>query len=159
MDQGGALRAVKDGRRSGEGARKGRRFPGPLRRYVVFISYDSSDRWIASVLAEKIALLGAEPWFDVKSLEAGQVIVSGILEGVWACQEAVILVTPASIDSQWVSFELGAARVLGKLVTPIFYGVDPASLKPAADLKHVELNDFATFCEDLASRIRKPEES
>lgn len=130
----------------------------PDPRYVVFLSHSSADRWIASVMAEKIAALGAEPWLDVKSLPSGYAVVPGILRGIWACHEAVILVTPASADSQWVSFELGAARGLGKLVTPVFYCVDPGRLKPAADLSHRSLNDFETFLGDLKTRIRIFEE-
>lgn len=135
--------------------RKRRLLPKHGPAYVVFLSHASADRWVASVLAEKIEAMGAKPWMDVKSLHGGSPVVPGILEGIWECQEAVILVTPMSASSQWVSFELGAARGLGKLVTPIFYGVDPAQLKPAADLRHVDLNELGVFLEDLRARIRK----
>ena len=121
--------------------------------YVVFISHSSRDRWVASVMAEKVEARGARAWLDVKSLMGGEVVVSEILKALDACDEAVILVTPAIAQSQWIVFELGVVRGLRKHVTPVFYHTDPQGLAPASDLKSLDLNEFDVFLHGLERRI------
>jgi hypothetical protein len=104
-------------------------------------------------MAEKIAAVGGRPWLDVQSLRGGQVIVPEIIRGLSECREAVVLVSPSSVESQWVSFEIGAVRVLNKRVTPILHHVDFNALMSVADVKAVDLNDFDDFLRDLAQRI------
>jgi hypothetical protein len=79
-------------------------------RYLVFISHSSLDAWIARVMVEKIEALGAECWLDEKDLAGGDVIAADIIRGIDACNEAVILISPNSVHSPWVSFEIGACE-------------------------------------------------
>ena len=79
-------------------------------RYVVFLSHSSLDTWIANVIAEKIQAFGAECWVDEKDLAGGDVIVEDIIKGIDACHEAIVLISPNSVKSQWVSFEIGGVR-------------------------------------------------
>src|SRR6266540_5316127 len=74
--------------------------------YLVFISHSSSDRWIAEVIAEKIGSIGASCWLDEKDLEGGEVIVDRIINGIDLCDEALVLISPQSVQSQWVAFEI-----------------------------------------------------
>lgn len=48
-------------------------------------------------MVEKIEALGAECWLDEKDLAGGDV-------------EALILVSPNSVKSKWVPFEIGGLR-------------------------------------------------
>jgi len=76
-------------------------------KYNVFISHSSKDQFIAETIAEKIENLGAKVWIDTKNMEGGSITVQEILGAIDACHEAVVIVSPDSIKSQWVPFEVG----------------------------------------------------
>jgi hypothetical protein len=122
-------------------------------RYIVFISHSSVDAWIAGVMAEKIEELGAECWLDEKDLAGGDVIVEDIRRGINACDEALILISPNSVKSKWVPFEIGGLRQLERHVTPIFNNVKAQQMEPLKDIKGVNLNDFEQFLAQLKRRI------
>jgi hypothetical protein len=121
--------------------------------YIVFISHSSKDAWIARTIAEKIADIGATPWLDEKELKGGDDIGDKIKQGIIACQEAVVLVSPYSLKSQWVLHEIGAVWGREKRVTPILHGVSYRALKPFGNIKAIELNDFDEFLLQLKERI------
>lgn len=122
-------------------------------KYVVFLSHSSRDNWIAQVMSERIQSVGATPWIDEKDLQGGDVLVDEIIKGIDACDEALVLVTPNSATSQWVSFEIGAVRAQHKRITPILYSVALESLATMKDVKAIELNGFDDFVKQLKRRI------
>ena len=124
-----------------------------LRLYTVFLSHSSSDAWIAKTMAEKIEALGASCWLDEKDFEGGDIVADEIIKGIDACNEAIVLVSPNTIKSQWVSFEVGGLRVQRKRITPILNNVLPSELAPMHDIKGVDLNRFDQFLAQLARRL------
>lgn len=122
-------------------------------RYLVFVSHSSHDAWIARVIVEKIEALGAECWLDEKDLAGGDVIVEDIRRGINACDEALILISPNSVKSKWVPFEIGGLRQLEKHVTPIFNNVKPQQMDPLKDIKGTDINNFEQFLAQLKRRI------
>lgn len=80
-------------------------------------------------------------------------IAGEILQGIDACNEAIVLVSLDSIKSQWVPFEIGAARGQHKYVTPILNNVEPKEMAPIQDIKGVDLNNFDRFLAQLKRRI------
>ena len=104
-------------------------------------------------MAEKIEALGASCWLDEKDLEGGNIVADEIIKGIDACNEAIVLVSPNTINSQWVSFEVGGLRVQRKRVTPIFNEVLPSELVPMHDIKGVDINRFDQFLAQLARRL------
>lgn len=122
-------------------------------QYVVFLSHSSHDNWIAGVMAEKIRAVKAETWLDEKDLEGGDILVEKIIQGIDACAEAIVLVTPHSAQSQWVAFEIGAVRAQHKRITPILYGVSPESVVTMKDVKAIELDSFNEFLSQLKKRV------
>src|SRR6266404_979983 len=122
-------------------------------RYLVFISHSSLDAWIARVMVEKIEALGAECWLDEKVLAGGDIIVDDIIRGIDACQEAIVLISPNSVKSQWVSFEIGGVRAQHKRVTPVLNNVKPQQMAPMHDIKGIDLNSFDQFLGQLKRRI------
>ncbi len=123
--------------------------------YVVFISHSSLDTWIAKVMAEKIESLGAQTWLDEKDLESGTVVVGEILRAIDACNEAIVLVSPQSVNSQWVIFEIGAVRGQHKRVTPVLNNVSYDAIAPMKDVKAIDLNRFGEFLSELKKRIQQ----
>jgi len=122
-------------------------------RYLVFISHSSLDAWIARVMVEKIGSLGAECWLDEKNLAGGNVIVEDIILGIDACHEAIVLISPNSVKSQWVPFEIGGVRAQHKRVTPVLNNVKPQQMAPMKDIKGIDLNSFDEFLAQLKRRI------
>src|SRR6266852_2023464 len=106
-------------------------------------------------MVEKIEALGAECWLDEKDLVGGDVIVEDIVRGIDACHEAIILISPNSVKSQWVSFEIGGVRAQHKRVTPILNNVKPQQMAPMQDTKGIDLNKFEQFLAQLKRRVSK----
>lgn len=131
----------------------------PLSPYVVFISHSSKDSWIATVIGEKIEDLGAVCWLDEKDLEGGDVIAADIIRGIDACHEAIVLISPNSVKSQWVAFEIGGVRAQHKRVTPILNNVNSEDMAPLKDVKAIELNKFEQFMAQLQKRINQQSRS
>ena len=121
-------------------------------RYLVFISHSSLDAWIARMMVEKIETLGAECWLDEKDLEGGDVISDEIIRGIDACQEAIVLISPNSVNSRWVAFEIGGVLAQHKRVTPILNNVRPDEMAPMKHIKGIDLNRFEEFLGQLKGR-------
>jgi hypothetical protein len=129
--------------------------PASLSPYVVFISHSSKDLWIASVMAEKIEVLGVECWLDEKDIEGGNIIRQDIIRGIDACNEAIVLVSPSSVNSLWVAYEIEGVHAQHKRVTPILNNVNPKDMAPIKDVRGIELNRFNQFLAHLEKRIAR----
>jgi predicted nucleotide-binding protein len=123
--------------------------------YIVFISHSSKDQWIADVIAEKIETFGSKVWVDTKNMEGGGITVQEIINAIDACNEAVVLVSPDSIKSQWVPFEIGVVRTKAKRITPILYNTTPDDMAPIKDVTAIDLNNFNHFLTQLEQRIKQ----
>jgi TIR domain len=123
--------------------------------YRVFISHSSLDKWIAGRMAEKITESGADFWLDTRDLPGGGDIRSEISKGVNDSHEIVILLSPNSKDSPWVSFEIGAAFSKRRYLTPILNNVKYSEMVLIQNIKAVELNDFEQYLSELKKRISK----
>ena len=124
-------------------------------RYLVFISHSSLDAWIARVMVEKIEALGAECWLDEKDLAGGDVIAADIIRGIRACNEAIVLISPNSVKSQWVSFEIGGVRAHHKRVTAVLNHVKPQQMATVQDIKGIDLNRLDQLLSELRKRIHE----
>jgi hypothetical protein len=106
-------------------------------------------------MAEKIADTGADFWLDTRDLPGGGDIRDEISKGVNDCQEIVILFSPYSKDSPWVSFEIGAASVKRRYLTPILNNVQYSEVALIQGIKAIELNDFDQYLSELRKRVAK----
>ena len=66
-----------------------------------------------------------------------------------------MLISPNSITSQWVAFEIGAVTVQRKRVTPLLNNVSPEAMAPMKGVKAVDLNEFDDFLRQLRGRINQ----
>ena len=107
------------------------------------------------MIAEKIQALGADCWIDEKDLTGGDIIVEDIIKGIDACHEAIVLISPNSVKSQWVSFEIGGVRAQHKRVTPVLNNVKPQQMAPMQDIKGIDLNKLDQFLAQLKKRISR----
>ena len=77
--------------------------------YLVFVRHATADKWIATVLCEKLEEAGASTFRDDRDISGGDDIPNEIRGKIKAAQEFVVLLTPESFDRPWVLLEVGAA--------------------------------------------------
>jgi hypothetical protein len=126
---------------------------GKTQSYLVFISHSSADTWIVEQIEKQINALGAKTWLDKKDLKGGDALVGEIIRGIDACDEALVLVSPKSVKSQWVIYEIGAVSGQHKRVTPILNHVNHDAIAPMKGVKSIDLNQFDEFLLQLARRL------
>lgn len=121
----------------------------------MFISHSSRDGFVAGVLAEKVQGSGAKVWLDAKDLAGGSPILETVMETVDKCQEAVVLVSPQSVNSQWVLVEIGAFLGQHKRVTQVLNHVDHTAIAPIQGVRAIELDQaqVADFVKQLTRRV------
>ncbi len=76
---------------------------------TIFISYAREDKDKASQLAQECEMRGADPWWD-RELGSGERYIESILRQVAQADHFVLLLSKSSANSNWVAFEVGAAR-------------------------------------------------
>jgi hypothetical protein len=118
--------------------------PHILQLMKVFISHSSSDKWIARQIAEHLQARDIDSFLDEKDIETGDGIDEAIQKHLAECDELLMLLSPAALDSAWVLMEIGGAKALGKRLVPILVHVgandlpDPLSTGLARDLNEIE---------------------
>jgi hypothetical protein len=124
----------------------------------VFLSHANADRAVAQRLAESLMARGVEAFFDKWSIADGQSIRQRLEEGIESCTHFVVLLTPTSIQREWVKVEIDAAftrAVEGHCkFIPLRMGLDVAELTPFLKTrKSPELLDFERDVDSLARSI------
>ena len=82
---------------------------GAEKPYQVFVSHATADKWLARTLCEKIESVGATIFRDDRDINGGGDIPEEIRRQIKQSQEILVLLTPESVNSQWVTLEVGAA--------------------------------------------------
>ncbi len=128
------------------------------KNYQIFISHATSDKWIARVICEKIERLGATTFRDDRDIDGGDIIPEKIRKAIKQSKEMIVLLTPKSVDRQWVLLEIGAAWAWRKdyRIVPIRYHIE---IDPIPEMvkrkKTIELNEFDNYLNELTKRIKK----
>lgn len=128
------------------------------KNYQVFISHATADKWIAKVICVKIEELGATTFRDDRDICGGDIIPEIIRKEIKQSKEMIVLLTPESVNRQWILLEVGAAWGWRKdyLIVPIRYHIEidpiPEMVKKT---KTRELNEFDNYLTELANRIKK----
>lgn len=128
----------------------------------VFISHGSADRWVAEQLARRIRDdCGAGVFVDVFDIAKGDDLEDRIFGEMRKCHELVVLLTPWSVERNWVWMEIGAARALGLRIVPILYHVSLDEIgrerggKTFLGAKNiVVINDLEQYLSELAKRAK-----
>jgi hypothetical protein len=89
----------------------------------VFVSHSSKDKPFVRKLVEELKKRPLNIWLDETELKVGDSIVSKISEGLTETDYLVVVLSKASVSSQWVQEELNAAlasQLAGKgVVLPV----------------------------------------
>jgi hypothetical protein len=68
----------------------------------VFISYSSQEREFVQRLVQDLKDHDIPVWFDEAELEPGDSIIQKIGAGIDRMDDLIVIMSPASVDSQWV---------------------------------------------------------
>ncbi len=96
--------------------------------YDVFLAYSAADEEAARRIFDIIGAAGLRCFMSAKSLMAGDVWGDTIRSSLIKSREILLLCSPASISSEWVQTELGAAWALHKRVIPVLLRLDVTNL-------------------------------
>lgn len=107
---------------------------------AVFISYAREDRASVEPVRQKLKANGFAAWVDVKGLQGGDQWKKEIERNIDAAVALLVAVTPDSVESKWVKFEVQKAIHLGKTVVPLI--MRPATLPVfLEDIHAIDLTD------------------
>lgn len=129
------------------------------RRYHVFFSCAAEDRFVARLCVRLIEEKGrgrVSVFLYEKSIEGGQSISEEVRRNIRECDEFVVLLTPSSVDRQWVMNEVGAAWMVEKKIVAILDKVSPRNLPDIIQgYRAFDLNDFEDrYIEELLRRVK-----
>jgi hypothetical protein len=94
-----------------------------LRRcHDVFLSYCATDRHQAEQLFSRLTQNGIEVYFSERMVPSGAIFDEAIRGELLRSEEVWLLVTEASLRSEWVTTEWGAAWALKKIVVRVLLG-------------------------------------
>lgn len=100
----------------------------------IFISHSSKDKWAARQVARDLEGCGATVFLDEKDLKTGESLDVAIRAHLVNSDHLLLLLSPASIKSEWVLLELGGALALRKTIIPILLYVGANELPQAVSL-------------------------
>jgi hypothetical protein len=120
----------------------------------IFISHSSRDKWAARKIAQEIGTLKAETFLDEKDIETGESIDHSIKKHLKNSDHFLLLLSPASVKSEWVLIELGGALALGKTIIPILLYVGANEIPKAISLKLArDINDIEKYYDEVRQKI------
>ena len=124
--------------------------------YQVFVSHATADKWIATVLCEKLEGVGAATFRDDRDIRGGDEIPEEIRKQIKRSKEFLVLLTPQSVHRQWVLLEVGMALAFKRRIVAVRYHVDidpiPEMIKSK---KTYSLNEVDNYFREVSDRLRK----
>lgn len=84
----------------------------------VFMSYSHEDSQVADELGALLEELGIDYFRDVKDIKLGEPLTSKVRSEIDACVAVLVIVSPASLKSHWVPYEIGRGGGREKTILP-----------------------------------------
>jgi hypothetical protein len=95
----------------------------------IFISHSGADKQWVRDFAKSLRQQGSDVWLDEVAFKPGESVPQAMEKGLRESDMVVFVVTPESVRSNYLLFELGAAIGMGKRAIPILAGnVSPSDL-------------------------------
>ncbi len=85
----------------------------------IFISYSHDDSVFAERLARDLQDDGRDVWIDFRGIRVGAEWEQAIFKGIEGCDFAIVCLTPASVQSDWVRREILMLRSRHKPIIPV----------------------------------------
>jgi hypothetical protein len=120
----------------------------------VFISYQHADYAFASNLRYVLHENGFEAWLDDKSISPGDRYRQHIEDGLSGSFAVVVIVTPESHTSEYVTYEWSYALGKGKKIIPLL--VRPTEKHPVLEqFSHIDCTSSRPSFDELIRRLRE----
>jgi hypothetical protein len=87
----------------------------------VFVSYSRKDLTFVKKLADDLQKAGMDVWFDMSDLKGGDHWIKAIQQGIESSQYCIIVLSPDSIESEWVANEYLHAKDSKIKLVPIMH--------------------------------------
>ena len=87
----------------------------------VFISYSRRDLPFVERMVQDLEGAGVSVWYDLSGLEGGEKWVDKIQRALRECECVIVVLSPDSIQSEWVEREFLFASNLKKRIVPLLY--------------------------------------
>lgn len=101
---------------------------------AAFLSHSTEDSEIARRLAVDLRSTGVDVWYAEWELKPGDSLRRKIDEGIGRASHFLVLLTPASLKSEWVQTELDAGmvkRIEGSCrLIPVLHGIEKNQVPP-----------------------------
>lgn len=121
--------------------------------YQVFVSHATYDKWVATVLCEKLEAVGVATFRDDCDIDGGGDIAEAIRDSISQCSEVLVLISPESVERRWVVLEIGMAFMAKKRIVPILLHATADQLPGIIDHKRAfDINRFDAYLADLLKR-------
>lgn len=104
----------------------------------IFISYDRDDKWFVDKLCAQLRRVQQPFWADTRELRGGQKWMDRIEEALRAASVVLVVISPSSLASEYVSYEWAFARGARKSVIPLII----ADVELPSTLKVLQWIDF-----------------
>lgn len=85
----------------------------------VFISYSRDDKFVAQIVVDKLRSMDHSPWIDFADIGPGKKWEAEIKRAIRESIAVVVVLTPSSVQSQWVKDECMLAEAAGIPIIPI----------------------------------------
>lgn len=123
------------------------------RRMKIFISHSSYDLWVASQMSRLLIDDGHTTFLDAKDLKTGDSLDAKIHSHLADSDHLLIVLSPASLKSQWVFVEIGGAKALNKTIIPMMLHVAVNEV-PSMISQYVarDINDFHHYLMELKTK-------
>lgn len=129
----------------------------------MFVSYSHEDAETAHKVGEECERLRIDHFLDRKDVNWGDSIIDSVSNGLNGCTHLLLILSPASLKSDWVFYEIGRATERGMPILPFLThkAIDlPLFLKNTEHVDGLErlknnLKDLATKAQDKTEAIRE----
>ncbi|MBU4273281.1 MAG: toll/interleukin-1 receptor domain-containing protein [Planctomycetes bacterium] len=131
---------------------------GKTSPYLVFVSHATADKWIAKTLCEKIEAVGAVTFRDDRDIAGGDDIPEQIRQHIIRSNEMVVLMTPESVNRQWVLVEVGVAwgrRQNARIIAILCHVKVDNIPNIIRSKKAVPINSFDEYLKELRQRVER----
>jgi hypothetical protein len=127
--------------------------------YRVFISHGWHDRWVASQMHRLLAVRDVDAFIDIYDIEHGDRIAEAVKKGIDTSDELLCLITPWSVNRNWIWVEMGMMLAKNCRVTAVLYGITMAEIRDMhggltflSDSNMADINGFDAYIDQVANR-------
>jgi hypothetical protein len=111
--------------------------------FDVFLSFSSRDQKQANAIHQAATSAGLHLFMAPKELKPGDDFAEEIRNALVGAAQLWMLVSPESLESEWVTSEWGAAWALDKRIVPILFRCSPEDLPDR--LRRLQCVDFHEY--------------